>query len=299
MRSRCRIPSGWAWATRQHAAFVAVLMIVPAPMLACQFDQVVVSKSPSGNSFYRSEESGVSTVDKAQFLSQGGVVLTSATPKVAIQAVKYYVAFSEHSMTPFYLAVNLPTVSDTTLRRIAESLEDEYGGLVAASFGNYRRVKAGKFLDFKDSQLGLHLDYRLGARVDDLGGGGASLRDLAGLGFSSLLLKLVLPVFRDVESRTRAGTLSVGISALGLLSLKGEVQPRGASHKLGSLGYVNLNASLYITDLISVQVGKTLGNSSRDLPNRWFVGASLIPLPRTSAAPAQPQSPNDSPLSPN
>jgi hypothetical protein len=279
---------------RACAAILAALAL-SSNVLHGQFDQPFVIQTESVRKVFLRGDAGDAPqeVSAAQFLAQGGLQVTSSTPKVSIQALTYYLRVGEHTMVPFYLATTLPTVSDTTLQRVAEALEDEYGGLANAALGYVRRLQIGKLFPTSDAdqQLGLFLDGRVGVRVDDVGDAAPDLNSLQGFGYGLLSVKVALGVFHDKAADSRAGTMTLGGALVGLHSLKNEVHFASAASGFRSLGYVSGALSLFITDVLSLRVGKTFATTEGALPERWFVGASFIPPPRLtnqeSTRPAQ------------
>jgi hypothetical protein len=260
-----------------RAVWLATGLAAAATRAVAQFDQPFVTKEPDSRLVALTSES----VDPLQFLSQGSLAVTNGSPKVSIQALTYYIGVSEKRMIPFYLATNLPTVSDTTVENVAESLLNEFGGLFNSSVGYYGKLKLGNWFNFSDDQLGLFLDLRGGVRGDDLVGSGVKLDNLAGFGYTVALVKLVLPVFKKKENTTtRSGDVTIGGSLAGLLSLGGNVAPRGFDDEFTGLGYINGTVSVNITDALLVRAGRTLTTTESGLPRRWFVAGSLVPPPK-------------------
>lgn len=267
---------------RQPSIPISILLLMSGPIqLEAQFDQPLVAAASTDSALKSFREN--ENVSRAQFLNQGSVAVTNGSPKVNLQALTYYIAVSDTKMFPFYLATNLATVADTTLESAAESLLNEFGGLVNASAGYYGKLKLGHLFNFADEQAGLFLDIRGGVRGDDLGGGGASLDNLRGFSYTLGMVKLVLPVFRKAgDNKTRAGNVTIGASVEGLLSLGGKVAPRGFADPFSGLGYVNGTASLNLTDALVVRAGRTFTTTQSALPKRWFVAGSLVPAPKAT-----------------
>jgi len=261
-----------------RAVCVTTALSASASRGVAQFDQPFVSKEPSQPRVAFDEDASVAPF---QFLNQGSVAVTNGSPKVNIQALTYYIGVSDKKMMPFYLAANLPTVADTTLNNVAESLLNEFGGLFNSSVGYYGKIKTGKAFNYPDKQFGLFLDLRGGVRGDDLVGSGVKLDNLAGFAYTVALLKLVLPVFsKKDDSSTRSGDITIGGSFAGLLSLSGSVMPRGFNDSFTGLGYLNGTVSVNITDVLVVRGGRTFTTTEAGLPKRWFVAGSLVPRPK-------------------
>ena len=265
--------------------FAAHTIMVPAIASAIQLDQPSIFAGDGEAGYFRSETEPEDTVSRAQFLSRGALQLNGATPTVNIQGLVYYLMVGRDLMVPFYLATSLPTVADTTLEKAASGLQDEFGGLANASVGYFRKIIFGNVFNFPDdAQLGMRLDVRGGIRIDDLGESGADLEALKGFGYGLVLAKLALPVFRDRKATTRAGIVTGGISLTALYTLGGEPIEFEQSETFRGFLYLNGSAALNLTDVLSIQVGRTLTTSERNLPRRWFVGASVYPAPRTKSA---------------
>ena len=259
------------------AMSLATGLTVFAGQAVAQFDQPFVSKKSDTAPLtsLRNE-----SVDPFQLLSQGSLAVTNGSPKVNIQALTYYIGVSETRMIPFYLTANLPTVSDTTVKNVAESLLNEFGGLFNSSVGYYGKVTLGSLFSFPRNQLGLFVDFRGGVRGDDLVGSEVKLDNLAGFAYTVGLIKLVLPVFKKHDATTRSGDVTIGGSFAGLLSLSGNVAPHGFDDQFTGLGYVNGTVSVNITDVLMVRGGRTFTTTESGLPKRWFVAGGLVPPPR-------------------